>query len=423
MHFGIITPAVPGHLHPFGALGRELIRRGHRATVFHMQDLCPQVAAEGLEFVPIGAAICPRGFLPRSLARIGELRGLAALRFVVSQIRTTTEMFFRDGPEAIRAAGIDALLVDQTEAAGGSIAERLGIPFVTVCNALALNREPGVPPPFTRWSFRTGLAARLRNRIGYAASDWVTMPVYRVVARYRREWNLPPLKSPEDSFSKLAQISQQAQAFDFPRRKLPDSFHYVGPLRSPGAQDIPFPWEKLNGRPLIYASVGTLQTGKSWMLRCFAEACCKLDVQLVMAHGGALDQAAASPLPGDPIVVPFAPQRELLAHAALAVSHAGLNTVLDALSFGVPVVAVPIAFEQPAIASRLARCGAGYVIPMARLDAKRLREAIVRVLKNVGYRERAEAVQESINQAGGVERAARLIEDVLTSPSRRKIRS
>jgi MGT family glycosyltransferase len=197
----------------------------------------------------------------------------------------------------------------------------------------------------------------------------------------------------------------------------------VGPLRSPGAQDIPFPWEKLNGRPLIYASVGTLQTGKSWMLRCFAEACCKLDVQLVMAHGGALDQAAASPLPGDPIVVPFAPQRELLAHAALAVSHAGLNTVLDALSFGVPVVAVPIAFEQPAIASRLARCGAGYVIPMARLDAKRLREAIVRVLKNVGYRERAEAVQESINQAGGVERAARLIEDVLTSPSRRKIRS
>jgi MGT family glycosyltransferase len=368
--------------------------------------------AEGLEFVPIGAANCPPGFRPHSLARIGQLRGLGALRFVVSQIRTTTEMFFRDGPEAIRAAGVDVLLVDQTEAAGGSIAERLGIPFVTVCNALTLNREPAVPPPFTSWSFRTGLAARLRNRIGYAASDWVIKPVYRVVARYRREWNLPPLRSAEDSFSELAQISQQPQAFDFPRRALPDSFHYVGPLRSPGAQEIPFPWEKLDGRPLIYASVGTLQTGKSWMLRCFAEACCELDVQLVMAHGGGMDAAAVRSLPGDPVVVPFAPQRVLLARATLALSHAGLNTVLDALSFGVPVVAVPIAFEQPAIARRLVWCGAGCVIPMARLEAKRLRDTIVRVLKNVRYRERAEAVQESINQAGGVERAARLIEEV-----------
>ncbi|MGH9639571.1 MAG: glycosyl transferase family 1, partial [Bryobacteraceae bacterium] len=254
MHFGIITPAVPGHLHPFGALGRELIRRGHRATVFHMRDLCPQVAAEGLEFVSIGAAICPPGFLAGSLARIGQLRGIPALRFVVSQICTTTEMFFKDAPEAIRAAGIDALLVDQTEPAGGSIAEHLGIPFVTVCNALALNREAGLPPPFTPWSFRIGFAARLRNRIGNAAVHWVTKPVYRVVARYREEWKLPPLRSPEDSYSKLAQVSQQPLAFDFPRKALPDSFHYVGPLRSPGARQIPFPWEKLDGRPLIYAS-------------------------------------------------------------------------------------------------------------------------------------------------------------------------
>ena len=63
-------------------------------------------------------------------------------------------MICRDAPEAVRNARVDALLVDQTEPAGGSVAEHLGIRFVTICNALALNREPDVPPPFTSWSYR-----------------------------------------------------------------------------------------------------------------------------------------------------------------------------------------------------------------------------------------------------------------------------
>lgn len=413
MHFGIITPPVPGHLHPFGALGRELSRRGHRITIFHMPDVCPRAVAEGLEFIAIGETICPPGFLAHSLSRIGQLDGLVALRFTISQIRTTTEMFCRYAPDPIRSAGVDALLVDQTEPAGGSIADRLGIPFVTICNALALNREPGVPPPFTSWSFRTGFAAGLRNHFGYSAADWTMRPVRRVVARYRREWKLPPLASSDDSFSKIAQIAQQPPAFDFPRCERPSCFHYAGPLRSPGPQAIPFPWEELDGCPLVYASLGTLQTGKRQIFECIADACRGLDVQLVIAHGGALDEAAARSLPGKPVAVAFAPQRELLGRAALAISHAGLNTVLDSLSFGVPVIAIPIAFEQPAIASRLAWCGAGRVLPLAKLNPVRLRETITQVLNNTKYKEAAGAVKTSIEQAGGAPRAADLIEEVL----------
>lgn len=413
MHFGIITPPVPGHLHPFGAHGRELIRRGHRATVFHMPDLCPQAATEDLDFVAIGKEICPPGFLGHSLSHIGQLHGLGALRFTISQICTTTEMFFRCAPNAIRAAGIDALLVDQTEPAGGSIADHLGIPFVTICNALALNREPCVPPPFSPWSFGSSAVAGLRNCFGYSFGDWVMSPVRRVVARYRREWKLPPLASHDDSFSKIAQIGQQPPAFDFPRRDLPPCFHYVGPLRSPNRHTTPFPWEKLDGRPLVYASLGTLQTGKRQIFECFAEACLGMEVQLVIAHGGALDEAAARSLPGKPIAVAFAPQRELLARASLTISHAGLNTVLDSLSFGVSVIAVPITFEQPAIASRLAWCGAGCVLPLAKLSPIRLRTTIAEVLNSPKYKDSATAVQQSIEQAGGAPRAAGLIEEVL----------
>ena len=366
-HFGIITPPVPGHIHPFGALGRELIARGHRVTCFQVADVEAQIRAQGIEFVPIGLSDHPPGSLAESLAQLSRLHGLAALRFTIRAIERTTEMVLRDAPEVIRTARVSALLVDQMEPAGGAIAEHLGLPFFTLCNALPLNRDPLIPPPFTNWRYRTGSLAALRNRAGYAVSDRMLRGIATVVARYRKRWNLEPLShhgadaplhisSPEQSFSKLAQISQLAREFDYPRTRLPPAFHYVGPLRRDTLTAIPFPWEKLNCKPLIYASLGTLQNRREPVFRCFAEACRGLEVQLVITHGGSLDAAQVAALasfPGDPLVVPYAPQLEVLQRAQLTLTHAGLNTVLDSLAHGVPMVAIPITYEQPAIARRV----------------------------------------------------------------------
>src|SRR3954447_6738811 len=188
MNFGIITPPVSGHLHPFGALGRELIERGHTATVFHIADLKERVEAEELGYVPIGASDHPRGSPPELLARLAKLDGVRALRLTIAAVAKTTEMMCRDAPSAIKGGKIDALLVDQTEPCGGALAEHLGIPFITVCNALALNSEPAIPPPFTPWNLNPAAWAQLRNRLGYRLQRRAMHPVSEVVARYRREW-------------------------------------------------------------------------------------------------------------------------------------------------------------------------------------------------------------------------------------------
>ena len=215
------------------------------------------------------------------------MKGLAALRFTIRQVARTSVMVCRDAPDAIRRAGIDALLVDQMEPAGGAVAEHLGIPFVTVCNALAINRDPIVPPPFTPWRYRATRWARVRNAAGYAVSDRLTAPIAKVVAEYRAKWKLPPLRSPDDSFSRLAQICQMPREFDFPRVSLPDNFHYVGPLSGITAGAQAFPWDRLDGRPVVYASLGTLQNRRAPLFRCFADACAGLGVQLVMATAAA----------------------------------------------------------------------------------------------------------------------------------------
>jgi MGT family glycosyltransferase len=376
-----------------------------------MEDVRTRAQSEGLEFLPIGQRDHPEGSLAESLNRLGHLRGLAALRYTIGAVARTTEMICRDAPEAIRAAGVDVLLVDQTEPAGGSVADYLGLPFVTVCNALALNREAAVPPPFTNWTYRESCWCRARNRLGYIASDRIMRPVMRVIASFRRRWGLPAHRSPEDSFSRLAQISQQPPAFDFTRRALPRRFHYVGPLRGNSGPKSSFPWDQLDGRPLIYASLGTLQQSKEHIFHCFAEACADLDAQLVIAHNGGLDDRAIALLPGKPLTVSYAPQTEVLSRSRVALTHAGLNTVLDALTYGVPIVAVPVTYEQPAIAARVEWSGTGRSLPLARLTVQRLRALVQEVLDQPSFALNARLVAASIRTAGGVRRAADIAED------------
>ena len=412
-HFAIISPPVPGHIHPFAALGRELIARGHRVTYLQMIDLEEKIRGEGLDFEPIGATDHPRGSLPASLDALGRLDGLSALRFTINAVARTTLMVCRDAPDTIRRLKIDALLVDQMEPAGGAVADHLGIPFVTICNALPVNRDPIAPPAFSPWQYRASPWTRARNAVGYAVSDWLTHPITRVVADYRARWKLPPLASPDDSFSKIAQISQMPRAFDFPRVSLPPHFHYVGPLRRAVPRAIEFPWEKLDGRPIVYASLGTLQNSREAVFRCFAEACKGFDVQLVISHGGGLTDNQASNLPGAPLVVRYAPQETLLERAHLTLTHAGLNTVLDALTHGVPLVAVPITYEQPSIARRLEWHACGQSISLRQLNVRRLRAGLERVQNDARFREGASRMKAAISAAGGVDRTTVLIESAL----------
>lgn len=408
--FGVITPPVPGHLNPFIALASTLQERGHEVVFVHMGDVAERVERAGLSFVEIGASDHPRGSLPASLQTLGTLHGRAALAHVVEAVARTTRMFCREGLPALREARVDALLVDQTEPVGAVLAERLGVPHVTVCNALLVHREVGVPPPFTRWTPNDSWPALLRNAAGYHASDVALRPMHRVMAEQRAAWGLPAWRRMDASFSTLAQVSQQPSAFDFPRRHAPAVLHYCGPFRHARADAAPFDWSRLDGRPLVYGSLGTLQGARRAVFAQFVEACAALDVQLVLSHGGALSSEAVEELATRALVMPYVPQRELLARAAAALTHAGLNTVLDALSFGVPLVAVPLAFEQPAIAARVDWLGCGRVVSVAKLSSSRLREALEAVLSQPAYRRAAANIEASIAAAGGAPRAADVIE-------------
>ena len=118
-------------------------------------------------------------------------------------------------------------------------------------------------------------------------------------------------------------------------------------------------------------------------------------------------------LPGNPLLVPFAPQQKVIDRSALVITHAGLNTTLGSTGSGVPLIAVPITNEQPGIAARLERTGAGAAVPLLRLTPPRLRATVRRVLEMLTDRRNAVRLGDAIRRASGVQRAAGIVERVI----------
>ncbi|MBD1939641.1 glycosyltransferase [Microcoleus sp. FACHB-68] len=412
-HFGIICPPFPGHLNPQAALGRELQKRGHRVTFLQIPDVELKVRSEGLNYWPIGQSLYRPGFLAETCEQLGKLSDMEALRYSLDFCRHITEIICEDAPGAIKAAGIEVLLVDQLEPAGETVAEFLGIPFICVSCAQAMHRRADVPPFFTPWSYHNTWWARLRNLAVYYMLDRSSQPILQALNHYRQAWKLPAYRNLYASAARLAHISQQPAAFDFPNTNLPAHFHYTGPFRNASPRSVSFPFERLTGQPLIYASLGSLQNTKHELFQMIAAACEGLDVQLVITHGGGMNAEAVQQLRGSPLVVEYAPQMEVLAKASLTITHGGLNTVLDSLSYGVPLVAIPITFEQPGTGARIRWTGTGEVIGLSSLSVPTLRSTIQRVLTEDSYLQNALRIKQAISQAGGVKRAADIVEQAV----------
>jgi zeaxanthin glucosyltransferase len=419
---GILTFSSPGHFYPLTALGRRLQSRGHEVVYFQVADLERPIRAAGLEFRQIGEEDYPPGSIRARDEELGRLKGVAALRTAFRGMRMEAMMLFRDAPAAIRDEGVDYLIVDQIEWAGGTVAEYLGLPFVSAAAALPVNVDPSVPPWIFPWPHRVGIGARLRNRVGNAAFEWIFSGVLETINRQRRAWGLSPARNFNALLSGLAQVSQLPAALELQGRRLPPHVHHTGPWTdAAGRAPVDFPWSRLDlGRPLAYASMGTLQNGVLQTFRMIAEACVGVgvDLQLVISLGGGQDPALLGDLPGDPIVVGYAPQLELIQRSALTISHGGLNTALESLAWGVPMVVLPVAYDQPAVGTRVEWSGVGRAIPIGGLTVDRLRDAVRTVLGNPAYRERASQLRTSIAAADGLNRAADLIGAAFGSNSR-----
>ncbi|VWX63552.1 Zeaxanthin glucosyltransferase [Burkholderiales bacterium 8X] len=414
-HFAVVSPPFPSHVRALEALACELIDRGHRVTWVAQADVQRLLRDSRIGFRPVGVVTHPPGSLDGVLGRAARPGGPLGLRRVIQDVSQATAMLCRDGREALVALRVDAVIADQMEAAGGLLAEALGLPCISVACALPVNRETRVPLPVMPFGYAEDDGALKRNEGSTRVYDWLMTPHARVIRGQAADWGLAPRSSLADCVSPLLQLSQTTAGFDFPREQLPAGFHHVGPLRPPPSNEEPLGLPVAADRPFVFASLGTLQGGRFKIFHRIARACRALDIQLLVAHCGGLDerQVAALGCAGATWVTDFAPQRAAIARADVVVTHGGLNTVMDSLAAGKPMLLLPIAFDQPGVAARVVHVGAGLRRLPALAGTGSLRQALQRLLADRAYAQRAAVLGREVEAAGGVPLAADLIEEAL----------
>ncbi len=196
-----------GHLNPLTALARRLERRGHSVVIFGVADVESRVKSAGIEFCLIGQSDYPPGTLRKLDRRLGELKGLEILGFILERVKNTARMVFRDGPEAVRRANVEALLVDEADM-GGTVADCLHLPFVSLALIPPMVWDNRAPPFCFGWPARRGWMSRLRNEIALRVLARAAAPLLALINQQRAAWGLKPLKRLSETLSTLAQITQ-----------------------------------------------------------------------------------------------------------------------------------------------------------------------------------------------------------------------
>lgn len=390
MRFLAFCPPYASHLRAFSALAGALADREHRVTFLLPDGVEPGFDHAGVGILRTGRDATGRGAIEQSALRTDRLCRLAG-----------------------RLPGCDAILGDQMEPAGGLLADALGVPLISIACALPLEAAPGIPLPFLGWPYDPSERGLRRNAGGESVARLILRRQNAVISGWADRFGIGRREGLVDCLSPLLTLSQTLPGFDFPR---PDgTIVETGPLRGPDARGFPEGIHPDPNRPFIYASLGTLQGHRAGLLRKVVMASRKAGAQVLVTHAGALSAQQARDLGAD-WVRDRVPQEAVLERADLCITHAGLNTAMEALERGVPMLALPIAYDQPGVAARLVHHGVALRHSRHWATADRLSHSISRLLEEPAFRRNAAR----FGRAPGVVLAVERIEAVLR-PDRRLV--
>ncbi len=232
----------------------------------------------------------------------------------------------------------------------------------------------------------------------------ITSQLYaRPFNRLRRRLNLRPAG---DMFEVMASpflnLLVDTPCF-MPCADLPSHYRYVGPvLWQLNGGDASRWLDHLSAdRPVVYFSMGS--TGSHELMQTVLNALAGIDCQVVLSTG---PNGPPAELPRNCTAVRYAPGRQVLRKSRLLVCHGGNGTIYQALAEGVPIVGLPTFFDQEINMDQVEDLGLGVKVACRKHLPADIRRAVLAVLEDPGYKQRAEAFKRFVKPDPSAQRAA-----------------
>jgi MGT family glycosyltransferase len=371
----IVTWDGAGNLVSTLGIARALVAEGHDVRLMGHQSIDDRCGSHGWRFLPL-----------QHVERFDNTEELDPADEVA---RLTATLWCSGGPAAdvrdeLDREPADVLLIDSMLWGALCAGQAAGIPTVALFHSAAS-------------LFRAGPLVDL------------LAPGLPLVQRLRSELGLAPIDALSDVHDACdAAIVATAREFDVPV-PLPEQFRFVGPILDgpPLTTEVDTIDLPPGDEPLVLVSFSTSYQDQLDVLQRTADALADLPVRAVVTTGPSVDPAD---LKGgaNTTVARYVQHEQLLPHASLVVTHAGLGTVMSALTHGVPMVCVPMGRDQLFNAAMVERLGAGVALaPDA--DQPAIAMAVQTVLGSDEHRTAAAGFAEVIAGYGGAAAAVELL--------------
>jgi len=220
-------------------------------------------------------------------------------------------------------------------------------------------------------------------------------------------YNLPSLIYPEFLFqAEPLNIVFHPREFHPAEATFDEKFLFVGPSIFPryGPSDISY--NKLSSYPVLYVSLGSVFNNVLFFYDICLAAFGNQSRQVVISTGNSINIADFGPLPHNVIMCPHVPQLDILQQAEVFITHGGLNSIMEALYYEVPLVVVPQTREQRIFARRIEELELGIAIEnKTAITAYILRKAVEQVISSKTIRTNIQNMRNMILKSGGYTRA------------------
>lgn len=396
---------VPAHTTNPMPIAARLVERGHEVLWYAGRVFHDRIAAIGATPLPYRAAT---DFGGQELDEaFPQYAGRSGPRLIG---RVFAELFIGQAPQRIAdlrpvlaERAVDAMLHDGLMYGVGMLGELTGVPDATFGDGPLPYLEPDTPPFGPALAPMRGPLGRLRNRVvGEVGRRVIFRDAQRAYERIRAELGLPPDPRPalDAVASPMLHLQGCTPSFDYPRKHLPPTVHWVGALRPDPPRHFPPAWwaDVLSaGRPVVHVTQGSIRPDMTELVVPTLRALAGEDVLVVVTTGGPsqadVEAALGGPLPANARVTPFVPYDLMLSHADVFVTNGGYTGVTLALAHGVPIVQAGVTEEKAEIAARIHWSGVGLKLGTSHPKPAAVRAAVRRVLAEPAFRAAAGRVR------------------------------